>query len=178
MRCSGRIVLVVIGQRFECYCGWPCLSDTTKSIHRLKPLERIMNTFPPCKSVCLQTVICAHIWLLVCLIDKWRRLLPTLRTGIVQPTNKIVLQTRSSWFNCALRDDEAVNWVSIGHYEAVAVGNWFYWVSRWHFCLYILNTVEIWTGVTHWLTQWLTTLKDRATQLLIKYKSWALVIQL
>ena len=33
------------------------------------------------------------------------------------------LQTRSSWLNCALRDDEAVYWVSIGHYEAVAVGN-------------------------------------------------------
>ena len=32
-------------------------------------------------------------------------------------------QTRSSWLNCALRDDEAVYWVSIGHYEAVAVGN-------------------------------------------------------
>ena len=31
--------------------------------------------------------------------------------------------TRSSWLNCALRDDEAVHWVSIGHYEAVAVGN-------------------------------------------------------
>ena len=31
--------------------------------------------------------------------------------------------TRSSWLNCALRDDEAVYWVSIGHYEAVAVGN-------------------------------------------------------
>ena len=30
-------------------------------------------------------------------------------------------QTRSSWFNCALRDDEAVCWVSIGHYEGVAV---------------------------------------------------------
>ena len=29
--------------------------------------------------------------------------------------------TRSSWLNCALRDDEAVYWVSIGHYEAVAV---------------------------------------------------------
>ena len=28
--------------------------------------------------------------------------------------------TRSSWLNCVLRDDEAVNWVSIGHYEAVA----------------------------------------------------------
>ena len=32
-------------------------------------------------------------------------------------------QTRSSWLNCALRDDEAVYWVSIGHYEPVAVGN-------------------------------------------------------
>ena len=31
--------------------------------------------------------------------------------------------TRSSWLNCALRDDEAVYWVSVGHYEAVAVGN-------------------------------------------------------
>ena len=32
-------------------------------------------------------------------------------------------RTRSSWLNCALRDDEAVYWVSIGHYEALAVGN-------------------------------------------------------
>ena len=32
-------------------------------------------------------------------------------------------KTRSNWLNCALRDDEAVYWVSIGHYEAVAVGN-------------------------------------------------------
>ena len=32
-------------------------------------------------------------------------------------------KTRSSWLNCALRDDEAVYWVSIGHYEKVAVGN-------------------------------------------------------
>ena len=31
--------------------------------------------------------------------------------------------TRSSWLNCALRDDKAVYWVSIGHYDAVAVGN-------------------------------------------------------
>ena len=31
--------------------------------------------------------------------------------------------TRSSWVNYALRDDEAVYWVSIGHFEAVAVGN-------------------------------------------------------
>ena len=65
-------------------------------------------------------------------------------------------------------------WVSIGHYEAVAVGNWWYWVSRGHSCLYILQKLEIWTGVTD---AWLTTLKDRATQLLIKYKSGALVTQ-
>ena len=31
--------------------------------------------------------------------------------------------TRSSWLNCALRDDEAVYWNIIGHYEAIAVGN-------------------------------------------------------
>ena len=33
------------------------------------------------------------------------------------------IKTRSSWLNCASRDDEAVYWVSIGHYEAVAVGH-------------------------------------------------------
>ena len=33
------------------------------------------------------------------------------------------METRSSWLNCASRDDEAVYWVSIGHYEGVAVGN-------------------------------------------------------
>ena len=32
-------------------------------------------------------------------------------------------QTRSSWLNCALRDEESVYWVSIGHYEVVSVGN-------------------------------------------------------
>ena len=37
--------------------------------------------------------------------------------------HKRIAKTRSSWLNCALRDDEAVHWVSIGHYEAVAVGN-------------------------------------------------------
>ena len=60
----------------------------------------------------------------------------------------ILTTTRSSWLNCALRDDEAVYWVSIGHNEAAAVGNWWYWVSRGHSCLYILHKVEIWTGVT------------------------------
>ena len=48
--------------------------------------------------------------------------------------------TRSSWLNCALLDDEAVYWVSIEHYEAVAVGNWWYWVSRGHLCLFIYCT--------------------------------------
>ena len=67
--------------------------------------------------------------------------------------DKIQIETRSSWLNCSLRDDEAVYWVSIGHYEAVAIGNWWYWVSRGHSCLYILQKVEIWTGVTDaWLT--------------------------
>ena len=33
-------------------------------------------------------------------------------------------KTRSSWFNRALQDDdEAVYWVSIGHYEVITVGN-------------------------------------------------------
>ena len=31
--------------------------------------------------------------------------------------------TRSIWVNCALRDEEAVYWVSVAHYEAVSVGN-------------------------------------------------------
>ena len=34
-----------------------------------------------------------------------------------------VYKIRSSWLNCALRDNEAVYWVIIGHYKAVAVGN-------------------------------------------------------
>ena len=36
---------------------------------------------------------------------------------------KILGKTRSSWVNCALRDEEAVYWVSVAHYEAVAVSN-------------------------------------------------------
>ena len=50
-------------------------------------------------------------------------------------TAEILVITRSSWFNCTLRDDEAVYWISIGHYEAVAVSNWWYWVSKGHLCL-------------------------------------------
>ena len=38
-------------------------------------------------------------------------------------TKEKTIITRSSWLNCALRDDESVYWVSIGYYEAVAVGN-------------------------------------------------------
>ena len=90
----------------------------------------------------------------------------------IKPEAKTPRLTRSSWLNCALRDDEAVYWVRIGPYEALAVGNWLYWVSRGHRCLYILHKVEIWKGVTHaWRTDSLTTLKGSATQLLKKYKS-------
>ena len=46
--------------------------------------------------------------------------------------------TRSSWLNCALWDDETMYWVSIGHYEAVAVDNWWYWVSRGHLCYAVI----------------------------------------
>ena len=90
---------------------------------------------------------------------------------------RLLWKTRSSWLNCALRDDEAVYWVSKGHYEAVAVGNWWYWVSRGHLCLYILHKVEISTDVTDASRTDSQTLKDSATQLLIKYKSGALVTQ-
>ena len=55
--------------------------------------------------------------------------------------------------------------------------NWWYWVSRGHLCLYILNKVEIWTGITDTLLTHWQTLKDSATQLLINYKSGALVMQ-
>ena len=34
-----------------------------------------------------------------------------------------ITKTISSWLNSALRDDEAVYGVSVGYYEAVAVGN-------------------------------------------------------
>ena len=40
-----------------------------------------------------------------------------------------------------------------------------------------MNKVEIWTGVTDALLTDPQTLKDRATQLFIKYKSGALVTQ-
>ena len=43
--------------------------------------------------------------------------------GRFKQSHQKIIQTRSSWLNCALRDDEAVYWVNKGHYEAVAVGN-------------------------------------------------------
>ena len=42
---------------------------------------------------------------------------------LLKTTKVNQILTRSSWLNSALRDDEAVYWVSIGHYEAVAVRN-------------------------------------------------------
>ena len=47
----------------------------------------------------------------------------TLNSFLGHHINTIKEKTRSSWLNCALRDDEAVYWGSIGHYEAVAVSN-------------------------------------------------------
>ena len=80
-------------------------------------------------------------------------LLNTYNSLLLSHYNNLEMVTRSSWLNCALRDDEAVYWISIGHYEAVAVGNWWYWVSRGHSCLHILRKVDIWAGVTHaWQT--------------------------
>ena len=54
------------------------------------------------------------------------KLVKVVLSNIIASTTFEVLfteETRSSWLNCALRDDEAVYWVSlsIGHYEAVAV---------------------------------------------------------
>ena len=93
----------------------------------------------PCSSTSIIAFWITWVW------TQWKLLLES-KIAIPQ-------KTRSSWLNCALRDDEAVYWVSIGHYEAVAVGNWWYWVSRGHSCLYILQKVGIWKGVTHaWLT--------------------------
>ena len=48
---------------------------------------------------------------------------PSTAMANITDYHKVQMKTRSSWLNCALRDDEAVYWVSIGHYEEVAVGN-------------------------------------------------------
>ena len=42
-------------------------------------------------------------------------------------------KTRSTWLNCALRDNKAMFWVSIGHYEAVADVNWQGWTGKLFF---------------------------------------------
>ena len=64
--------------------------------------------------------------------------------------NHFILETRSSWLNCALRGDEADNWC--------------YYVSRGHLCHYILNREEIWSVVNNAShTDWQTS-KDRATE--------------
>ena len=59
-----------------------------------------------------------------CLLDRWEA-----GNGLIdilaewKQVAQMCIQTRSTWFNCALRDDEAVCWVSIGYFEALAVGN-------------------------------------------------------
>jgi len=88
------------------------------------------------------------------------------------------MKTRSSWLNCALRDDEAVYWVCMRRYQLVFddTGS----VEDIHAFIYCTK----WRSgqvlpMPDWLTDWLTDshLKDRATQLFIKYKSGALVTQ-
>ena len=65
----------------------------------------------------------AHIYIL--LLQNKVRDNKSLNAGIQQAQNyQLLFKTRSSWLNCALRDDEAVFWASIGHYETVAVSNW------------------------------------------------------
>ena len=61
--------------------------------------------------------------------------------ALILINKRVLFITRSRWLNCALRDNEAVYWDSLGHYEAVAVGSWSYWVSRGHSCLYILKKI-------------------------------------
>ena len=73
-------------------------------------------------------------------------------------------------------------WVNVAHYEAVAVGiddtgsvegiyAFMYW-TKWESG----QVLPMPDSLTDWLTVW-QTLKDRVTQLLIKYKSGALVMQ-
>ena len=51
--------------------------------------------------------------------------IPPLKTNVMHclkySINLEINETRSSWLNCALRDDDAVYLVSIGHYEALDV---------------------------------------------------------
>ena len=63
-----------------------------------------------------------HIWPKIGIFGEFGPNIGILGPSRLMPYQNI-MQTRSSWLNCALRDDEAVYWVSIGHYEAVAVGD-------------------------------------------------------
>ena len=56
--------------------------------------------------------------------------------------------TRSSWLNCALRDDEAVYWVSIGHCMSWMNGKTL-WVSVGRYWLAHSGTGSVWSG-TGW----------------------------
>ena len=40
--------------------------------------------------------------------------------ALILINKRVLFITRSRWLNCALRDNEAVYWVSVGHCEAVA----------------------------------------------------------
>ena len=61
----------------------------------------------------------------LCFLDFMKLVKVVLSIIIASTTFEVLFteETRSSWLNCALRDDEAVYWISIGHCEAVAVGN-------------------------------------------------------
>ena len=79
-----------------------------------------------------KTSIQVQSFLLMLITRQWSQNTCTFTRGPFKGKRAIpiTMEIRSSWPNCALRDDEAVYWVSIGHCEAAAVGNWWYWVSR------------------------------------------------
>ena len=77
------------------------------------------HTWPSKSSSTLQRAFCFV----------WNSALSILTLTRPHLLNQCDATTRSSWLNC---DDEAVYWVSKGHYEAVAVGNWWYWVQTWN----------------------------------------------
>ena len=66
----------------------------------------------------------------------------------------------------------------VGSTRGDEADNWCYFVSRGHLCLYILNRMENWTGVTDaLLTHWLTDFERKCCSASYKYKSGALVTQ-
>ena len=82
----------------------------------------------------------------------WWLYLPNIKRNVLnicslyKIINKCRDKTGSSWFNCALRGDEAVYWVSkgqqwlvLGGTVSVWGGNLCCWVSGGHWCLYILK---------------------------------------